>query len=126
VRIEPEFGPALKRLAGLLADLPDQTTRAYEAAVKARKTLSNDVELSRILAKINFGRKEYKSAIQLLQESERTAPLDAASLYYLGASYWNTNDKARGREALEKATAAGLQEPLAGEAARMLAQSDGK
>jgi tetratricopeptide (TPR) repeat protein len=126
LRIEPDFGPGLKRLAGLLADVPEQSAKAYELAVKARKTLPGDVELARMLAKISFGRKEYSYAIQLLRESERSAPLDAPALYYLGASYWKMNDKARGKEALEKAVAAGLQEPLAGEAARLLAEAEPK
>jgi Flp pilus assembly protein TadD len=116
----------MKRLAGLLADVPEQSAKAYDLAVKARKALPNDPEAARILAKISFGRNEFSYAVQLLRESERTALLDAPSLYYLGASYWKMNDKLRAKESLEKAIAAGLKEPLAAEAARLLAEAEAK
>jgi hypothetical protein len=57
----------------------------------------------------------------LLRETERSAPLDAKSLYYLGASYAALKDVKQSRELLEKAVAAGLGDPLAEEAARLLA-----
>jgi tetratricopeptide (TPR) repeat protein len=120
-RLEPDFGPGLKRLAELLAEKPAQTEKAYELAVKARKSLPNDVELARLLARISFARKEYRYAVQLLRETERSAPLDAKSLYYLGASYAALKDVKQSRELLEKAVAAGLGDPLAEEAARLLA-----
>jgi Tfp pilus assembly protein PilF len=58
-----------------------------------------------------------------LQESARTTPLDANGLYYLGMSYLEAKQKPQAREALERALAAGLQEPLASEAKRSLAES---
>jgi uncharacterized protein HemY len=97
--------------------------KAYEFALKARRTLSDDPELARTLGEISYKRKEYSRALQLLQESARRTPLDANGLYYLGMSHLEAKQKPQAREALERALAAGLQEPLASEAKRSLAES---
>jgi tetratricopeptide (TPR) repeat protein len=116
----PDFAPAQKYLAILYLEDPSALDKAYEFAVKARKTLPSDPELTRTLGEISYQRKEYPRAVQLLQESARTVPLDAKGLYYLGASQLQTKQKPQAKEALERALAAGLQEPLASEAKRLL------
>ena len=116
----PDFAPAQKYLAILYLENPATLDKAYEFAVKARKTLPSDPELTRTLGEISYQRKEYPRAVQLLQESARTTPLDAKGLYYLGASQLQTKQKPQAKEALERALAAGLQEPLASEAKRLL------
>ena len=117
----PDFVPAQTRLATLY--LLDAGTRekAYDLAVKARKGAPNDPEAAEVLAAANFYRKEYPYAIQLLEESARRRPLNAASLYYLGMCYVQTNQSGKGQDLLAKALAAGLPEPLAAEAKRVIA-----
>ena len=44
-------------------------------------------------------------------------------LYYLGASHLQLKQKPQATEALERALAAGLQEPFASEAKRLLAEA---
>jgi tetratricopeptide (TPR) repeat protein len=122
----PDFAPAQKRLAVLYLEDPAALDKAYEFAVKARKTLPNDPELARSLGEISYQRKEYPRAVQLLQESARTNPLDAKALYYLGVSQLQIKQKPQAKEALERALAAGLQEPLASEAKRLLAEPKAK
>ena len=119
----PDFAPAQKHLAAVYLKDPSALDKAYELAVKARRTLSDDPELARTLGEISYKRKEYSRALQLLQESARRTPLDANGLYYLGMSYLEAKQKPQAREALERALAAGLQEPLASEAKRSLAES---
>jgi tetratricopeptide (TPR) repeat protein len=119
----PDFAPAQKHLAALYLKDPSALDKAYEFAIKARRTLSGDPELARTLGEISYRRKEYSRALQLLQESARTTPLDANGLYYLGMSYLEAKQKPQAREALERALATGLQEPLASEAKRLLAES---
>jgi tetratricopeptide (TPR) repeat protein len=119
----PDFAPAQKQLAVLYLKDPGALDKAYEFAVKARKALPDDPELARTLGEISFQRKEYGRAVQLLQESARKNPLDAKALYYLGASQLQLKQQPQGKEALERALAAGLQEPLASEAKRLLAES---
>jgi tetratricopeptide (TPR) repeat protein len=120
LRQYPEFAPAQKRLAAIYADNPDELAKAYDLAMKARKALSDDPELARTLAELNFKRKEFAYAIQLFQQSAANQPLPPKDLYYLGMAQLQTKQDAQGRETLERALAAGLQDPLAQEARQRL------
>ena len=122
LRQYPDFAPAQKRLAAIYADNPDDLAKAYDLAMKARKTLSDDPELARTLAELNFKRKEFAYAIQLFQQSAASQPLPPKDLYYLGMAQLQTKQDPKGREALERALAAGLQDPLAQEARQRLAE----
>jgi tetratricopeptide (TPR) repeat protein len=119
----PDFAPAQKRLAAIYAENPDDLAKAYDLAIKARKVLPDDPELARTLAELNFKRKEFLYAIQLLQESAGKQPLPAKDLYYLGMAQLQTKQDSKGRETLERALAAGLSDPLAQEAKRRLAET---
>jgi len=117
----PDFAPAQKRLAMLYAQNSSTGEAAYDLATKARKTLPGDPELSELLGRLSYGRKEYPRAIQLLQESARKKPLNANSLFCLGMSQLQARQKAEARGALDQALVAGLQDPMATEAKRALA-----
>jgi uncharacterized protein HemY len=119
----PDFAPAQKHLAVLYLEDPATLDKAYDFAVKARKALPDDPELARTLGQISFQKKEYDRAVQLLQESGRKNPLDAAGLYYLGMSHLELKQKPQAKQDLERALAAGLREPLASEAKRLLAEA---
>ena len=112
----PDFAPAQKQLAAVYLEDPNGAGKAYELAMKARKTLADDPELALTLGEISYQRKEYPRALQLLQESARTNALDAKGLYYLGMSYAQAKQKPKAQEILEQALAAGLQEPFVSEA----------
>jgi len=116
----PDFAPAQKRLATLYAQDPSKVAAAYDLATKARKTLPDDPELSELLGRLSYEKKEYPRAIQLLQESARKRPLDADSLFYLGMSQLQARQKTEARGVLNQALVAGLHEPLATEAKRAL------
>jgi tetratricopeptide (TPR) repeat protein len=116
----PDFAPAQQRLATLYAQDPSTVAAAYDLASKARKTLPDDPELSELLGRLSYEKREYLRAIQLLQESARKRPLDANSLFYLGMSQLQASQKAEARGVLSQALVAGLQEPLATEAKRAL------
>ena len=118
----PDFAPAQKRLALLCARDPSKLAAAYDLATKARKTLPDDPELAELLGRLSYEKKEYSRAVQLLQESARKQALDADSLFYLGMSQLQSRQKAEAREVLDQALVAGLQEPLAAEAKRALAE----
>jgi Flp pilus assembly protein TadD len=113
--------PAQKRLAALYAQDPSTVVAAYDLATKARNTLQDDLELAELLGRLSYEKKEYPRAIQLLQESARKQPLDANSLFYLGMSQFQANQKNEARGVLNQALAAGLQDPRASEAKRALA-----
>jgi tetratricopeptide (TPR) repeat protein len=118
----PDFAPAQKRLATLYAQDPSKVAAAYDLATKARKTLPDDPELSELLGRLSYEKKEYPRAIQLFKESARKRPLSADSLFYLGMSQFQGRQKAEARDVLDQALVAGLQEPLAAEAKRALAE----
>jgi tetratricopeptide (TPR) repeat protein len=122
----PDFAPAQKRLAAIYANSPNDLAKAYDLAMKARKTLSDDPELARTLAELNFKRKEFAYAIQLFEQSAANKPLAPKDLYYLGTAQLQTKQDAKGRETLERALAAGLQDPLAQQARQRLAESQPK
>jgi uncharacterized protein HemY len=117
----PDFAPAQKRLATLYAQDPPTVPAAYDLAAKARKTLPEDPELSELLGQLSYEKKEYPRAIQLFQEGARKRPLNANSLFYLGMSQMQASQKVEARGVLNQALVAGLQEPLATEAKRALA-----
>ncbi len=118
----PDFAPAQKNLASIYLEDPANRGKAYDLAIKARKTLVDDIALAKTLAHIRYQRKEFPSAIQLFQEYARKAPLDAKSLFCLGMSYAQTKDKVRGKQSLEQSLAAGLQDPEATEAKQTLSE----
>jgi Flp pilus assembly protein TadD len=120
VRRLPDFAPAQKRLATLYAQDPSTVAPGYDLATKARKTLPDDPELSELLGRLSYEKKEYPRAIQLLQESARKRPLDANALFYLGMSQLQARQKTEARGVLNQALVAGLHEPLATEAKRAL------
>jgi len=117
----PDFAPAQKHLSALYAQDPSMVSAAYDLATKARKTLPDDPELAELLARLSYEKKEYPRAIQLLQESARKRPLDANSLFYLGMSQLQARQKTEAQGILNQALVAGLQDPLAAEAKRALA-----
>ena len=116
LRRSPDFAAAQKRLATLYAQEPSTTSAAYDLATKARKTLPDDTQLSELLGRLSYEKKEYQRAIQLLQESARKSTLSANSLFYLGMSQLQTKQANEARDALNQALVGGLQEPLASEA----------
>jgi tetratricopeptide (TPR) repeat protein len=118
----PNFTPAQKRLAFLYAEDPAKRDQAYDLVVKARKALPDDPELAQILAELSYQRKEFVYAAQLLRKSAAKRPLDAKYLYYLGMSHLKAGEKLQSQEALGQALAAGLADPLASEAKRVLAE----
>ena len=120
----PDFAPSQKCLATLyMQDQQDPAAanKAYELAMKARATLPTDPVLARMLGELTYQKNEYDYALQLLQESSKTSPLDATGLYYLGMSHFHMQQNAQSRVALERSLATGLPEPLAAEAKRVLA-----
>ena len=119
----PDFAPAQKRLALIYADDPAHSAEALDLATRARKALPDDPEVAQLLGQLNYQKKDYTHAIQLLQESARSKPLDATGLYYLGVSQLAANEKLAGRQTLDQALAHGLKDPLAAEAKRALAAS---
>jgi predicted Zn-dependent protease len=118
----PDFAIAQRQLASFYLKDPNRIVEGYDLALKARKTLPGDPIVAQVLGELSYKRKEYARALQLLQESRRSRPLDAEGLYYLGLSYKETKQPAAARTALTEALATGLEAPLVGVAERELAE----
>ena len=94
----------------MYAQDPSTVADACDLATKARKTLPDDPQLSELLGRLSYEKKESPRAIQLFQETARKRPLDADSLFYLGMSQLQASQKAEARGTLNQALAGGLQE----------------
>jgi tetratricopeptide (TPR) repeat protein len=116
----PDFAPAQKCLAQAYVNEPANYEKGYDLAVKARKTLSDDADLARILGVLAYHRHEFSYAAQLFAECARKQSLDVKSLYYFGRSLVEAKQTLDGKVALEKSLSGGLQEPMAGEAKAIL------
>src|SRR6476659_1777832 len=108
----PDFAPAQKRLAAIYANDPNNASKGYELANKARRAMPDDPELARTLGVLSFQRKEYSRAIQLLQESESKKPLDGKSLFALGMAHFQLGHKSDAKKDLDRALAAGIPDDL--------------
>ena len=118
----PKLAPAQKYLAALFAQTPGKEAKAYELATSARAVLRNDAGLAKTLGRLSYGRKEYRYAVTLLEEGLRGGSQDAPSLFLLGMSHSQLKDATAAATALQKALGAGLTEPSASEARRVLAE----
>jgi len=116
----PNFAPARKELAAVLARDPSTRDQAYALALKARETLPDDAELTETVALLTYHRKDYKYAVELFSDAARVRPPQAEALFYLGLTHLALKETEAGRDSLTKAVAAGLSEPEATEAARLL------
>ncbi len=122
----PDCEPAQKALALFYADDPNKRGPAYDLAIKARKAQPDDPEIAQLLAELSYHRNEFDYAAQLLKGSADKKPLSARYLYYLGMAQFKTNNKPQSLEALRQSLTSGLQEPLAADAKRVVAELEAK
>lgn len=125
LQLLPDFPMAQKELAGIYRDDPAKLARAHDLAVKARRSLPDDVPLMLILAETSFHRKEFAYARQLLEESARWEPLTARGKYFLGVSIWELKDARAAAETLRRALAEDLPDPFRADARRVLKLCEG-
>ena len=116
----PKFAPAQKQLAGLYANHLNDDAKAWELGLKAREVLPGDAELAATLGKLAYRKRDFPYAVRLLQEGVQKTSGDAEGYFYLGMAQAQVKDKARAREALEKALTLNLSPALATEARQAL------
>lgn len=103
LKIDPDFDPAKKELALLWLDDPAKTAEVEKLASDARRRMTDDADLTGILAIVNFRNQKYDYAIQLLKELTSLRPLTAREFFALGMSQAASGKTAQAKEALEKA-----------------------
>jgi Flp pilus assembly protein TadD len=87
--------------AFLYQRIVEKHDEASDLALKAHETLPEDSELAQLLAKLSYERNEFAYAVQLLQESAASGPLDAEHLYYLGMAHSKENNTLQARRILD-------------------------
>jgi tetratricopeptide (TPR) repeat protein len=116
----PSFTPATRMLALLSAEhLPD-ADKAYELVVAAREFFPEDARLTRALGIVCYRRKDYRRAVDVLENATRLSRKDAEQFYYLGMARYQLNETKESKTALTQALALGLNSQLQSEAARVL------
>jgi uncharacterized protein HemY len=119
LRRNPLFVPATRNLALLYFEHLNDEAKAYELAVKARESTSDDFPLARVLGILCYKRADYRRAVQLL-EGPAGAPADAEQLYYLGMAHYQLKEVGESKAALRRALDLNLKPELASEATRAL------
>jgi tetratricopeptide (TPR) repeat protein len=118
----PQFSPALKSLV----TLPDDSamdSKAYDWALKARKTFPGDAEVAKAVGRFMYKRGEFAAASTPLQEAVRTLTDDAEAHYYLGMARYKLGNQQQARLDLQRASALGLQGQPALDVMRVLGEA---
>jgi tetratricopeptide (TPR) repeat protein len=120
----PDFAPAQKRLASIYENEPANAGRAYDLAIKARRSLVDDPDLAKTLGTLSFQRKEYARAVQFFQESDAKKPLEGKSLFMLGMAHVQLGHKSEAKKILDRALTAGVPDDLAKQAKDAMVELD--
>jgi tetratricopeptide (TPR) repeat protein len=118
----PFFAPASKQLAGLYAEHLGDDKKAYAFALKARETLTDDADLSRMLGVLAYRLADYAKSAQYLKEIAGRRNNDAELMYYLGMAQYNLKDSAGSKASLRRALDLKLAGKFATEAQQKLAE----
>jgi len=120
----PDFAPAQKWLASIYVNEPANAGRAYDLAIKARRSLVDDPDLAKTLGTLSFQRKEYVRAVQFLQESDAKKPLEGKSLFMLGMAHLQLGHKTEAKKILDRALTTGIPDDLAKQAKNAIVELD--
>ena len=101
--IAPSSVPALNNLAVIYAEHLDQLDKAYDLAKKARDVNSSDPHLADTLGWILFKKSDYRTALQLLQESAIKLPDQPEIQFHLGMAHYMLGQDEPARVALQRA-----------------------
>ena len=88
--------------------------------VKARKEWPADADLAETLGQLSYHRKDYRYAVDLLQEAAKTKASGPQAWFTLGRSQLALGQKDAARDSLTQAVAAGLTGDDAAEATTVL------
>jgi len=121
----PLFAPATRQLARIYVERTGDDEKAYNLAVKAREAFPGDPDVARTLGIIDYRRGDYGGAERLFQESLRSLPNDAETVYYMGMSHYNLREMDESKAELQRALDLKLSDPLSDDAKRVLDEMKG-
>lgn len=120
--MNPDFSPALLRLAEVYAGQAKDVDKAYKLASHARELLSEDPAADRILGIVAFKKQDMQRADQLLTAAMKKLTSDPEVAFYLGMARCKRGDKTEGRRLIEKALSVRTDFPETAAARAMLAE----
>lgn len=121
LRANSGFGLAAKHLATLLAGSLDESERAFDLALNARRQMPNDVELTRLLGRLVYDRGDFDWATRLLREGTADGQGGADDFFHLGMGLHQLGRTEESTAALNRALSLDLAPPLAAQARAALA-----
>ena len=120
--LSPVFAPAIRQLALLTAQMPNQEKQAYDLGVRAREVYRDDAELARMLGVVCYKRGDYAGTVQYLSPIAPGRSKDAELFYYLGMGQYQLKATKESVQSLQQALALDLPAPLAAQARETLAK----
>jgi len=121
LKVYPDFGPAKRALAILLAADSKNDARTLELAGQVREQFRDDAELNRAAGFAAYRQGEFRRAITLLDPLKTGLASDSAYWFHLGMAQGKVNQKGPATEALQKALTLGLTGAAADEAKAFIA-----
>lgn len=118
----PQFTPAKRSLASLLAQDSATAAEAEKWARQVRQVQSNDAEMARVLGVAALARKDHRYAADMLQEAARSLTNDGELFLLLGQARAQNQQPAEARQALNRALALPLTAPQKQQAEALLRQ----
>lgn len=118
----PQFTPAKRSLATLLAKDPATAAEAEKWARQVREVQANDAEMARVLGVAALARKDQRYAADMLQEAARSLTNDGELFLLLGQARAQNQQPAEARQALNRALALSLTAPQKQQAEVLLRQ----
>ena len=120
LRMDADFGPAVRQLAILFAERLGNDRKAEQLAVQAQQAYPDDPQLSYELGLVHFRRADFGAAAKFLQQSLRVRAQDAKAVYYLGVSHYRLKDPGDAKDELQRAVELKLDGAEAVQAKRIL------
>lgn len=119
VQSNPQFAPALRRLAIVYAR-SNQFAKASDVAQKARQAYPDDPHVADALGWIQFKNGAYDKALPLLKDSASKLVNEPEAQFHLGMAHYMLGEEGPARVALQKAVNASDDFPDKAEARRRL------
>jgi tetratricopeptide (TPR) repeat protein len=124
LQLAPDFTPARKRLAILLANANEEDSNALALAIKARRESPQDAEVARALGILLVRAGQPQRALPLLREATDRVQPDARLLLHLGLAQRGSGRAEEARRSLEAALQLQPDPTIDAEIRRGLAQPD--
>jgi Flp pilus assembly protein TadD len=102
LQVQPDYPPAANNLAYLMLEHGLNTDLALSLAHAARRGLPASTAAADTLGWALYNKGDYRSAIDLLEEASKKAPLNANIHFHLGMAYAKVGNRERAKTELDR------------------------